>query len=93
VHSTYIKNARCNNKNWDIILNQTETAIIRNQNKSGSATSGTDYSTSTEQTHRVIRLFLLLRSFKITDFIGNGNFYYADTDPIPLTDYKKNNNK
>jgi hypothetical protein len=39
---------------------QQKPPLLEYQNKSGSATSGTDYSTSTEQTKRVIRLFLLL---------------------------------
>jgi hypothetical protein len=39
---------------------QHKAPLLEYQNKSGSTTSGTDYSTSTEQTKRVIRLFLLL---------------------------------
>jgi hypothetical protein len=39
---------------------QQKPPLLEYQNKSCSATSGTDYSTSTEQTNRVIRLFLLL---------------------------------
>jgi hypothetical protein len=34
--------------------------LLEHQNKSGSAISGTDYSASTEQMNRVIRLLLLL---------------------------------
>ena len=39
---------------------QQKQSLLEYQNKPGSASSGTDYSTSTKQTNRVIRLFLLL---------------------------------